>query len=152
MVAESIYLRTLKLNMDKGSDIQTAVPKSFLLLLVPKPQEPAYPLQSLSYETVCKNCCLQSCSRIFSDLIWDALTMTCCLRRSRFSYRLLVHLIHQYFNTSAQLYFSTWIVEHGISSDEKSSCKVLNSCQPMMWTQLSVRGTKPPFFFKFCKL
>lgn len=42
--------------------------------------------------------------------------------------------------------------EHGISSDEKSSCKVLNSYQTMMCTQLSLRGTKPAFFFKVCKL
>lgn len=91
-----------------------------------------------------KSYCLQSCSRNFSGLIWD--TLTCCLRRSRFSCHLLVHLLHQYFNTSAQLYFSTWISKHSISSDEKSSCKVLNSCQTVMWTQLSLRGTKPAFF------
>lgn len=57
-VAESIYLRILKQSMDKGSGIQTALPKSFLLLLMPKPQEPAYPIQPLSYAAVCKSCCL----------------------------------------------------------------------------------------------
>lgn len=60
-VVESIYLRAFKLTMDKGSGTQAAVPKSSLLLLMPKPQEPAYSVQSLGYATVCKSCCLQRC-------------------------------------------------------------------------------------------
>ena len=38
-VAESVCLKPLKQSMDKGSGIQTALSKYFLLLFMPNPQE-----------------------------------------------------------------------------------------------------------------
>lgn len=147
MVAESIYLRTLRLSMDKGSDTNCSA------TILPAPCHAKAPGTSTSYP-VSELCTsvqkLQSCSRI-SGFIWGTLTMPCCFRKRRFSSHLLAHLILLYFNTSAQLHCSAWIAVHGISSAEKSSCKGLKLSHNDVWTAES-EGNKTSSFLKICKL